>query len=181
MKYRTMTFYALIISVFGLFGCFSNEASISEDVEIIPSIYATDCDPELISEEECFSWVDDSNLQGYYTFYFENSNVLESEGNFDNGIPSGFWKFYYPDGRLRLEGNFSNQQRNGFWKSYYANGFVEWEGNFNNCIREGYWKFYYTNGRVAEEGNFNNAIRNGYWKYYFQDGILEWEGNYQCF
>lgn len=171
MKTITMI-YAMVFSIFSLFGCIVNDDDANGN--------GVNCDQELISDAECFAWIGDSSLQGFTVHSFTNSNVIESEGNYDSGIPSGFWKFYYPDGRIHMEGNYSNERKNGFWKSFNQAGFLEWEGNFTNCIRDGFWKFYYPNGQLKSEGNFTNAIKNGNWKFYFDNGVLDTELNYRC-
>src|SRR3712207_1722390 len=38
-------------------------------------------------------------FNGHYASYYYGTGTLRSEGNYNNGIPSGYWKFYYPDGR----------------------------------------------------------------------------------
>lgn len=46
--------------------------------------------------------------------------VLLEEGNYFEGIESGYWKYYDISGALRREGSFSNGQQTGEWRYYYT-------------------------------------------------------------
>lgn len=110
---------------------------------------------------------------GYTNIYFPESNRLAGEGNYENGSPSGYWKFYYVDGKKRKEGNFDNGYLSGYWKFYYDNGLKKEEGNYENNVRTGYWHFYHENGKKSSEGNYSNGNKQGEWKYFNEDGQLE--------
>ncbi len=111
-------------------------------------------------------------LNGYTYFYYANSYQLISEGNYQNGTPSGYWKIYYPNGKMMREGNFSNGKLSGYWKFYYNNGNLSEEGNYQNNVRSGTWKSYYNNGKLSSEGNYNNGNREGEWKFFDESGGL---------
>jgi antitoxin component YwqK of YwqJK toxin-antitoxin module len=42
------------------------------------------------------------------------------DGNLENGIASGNWKYYYPSGVVQIEGMYANGQETGMWMSYYT-------------------------------------------------------------
>lgn len=100
------------------------------------------------------------------------SGQIKSEGSYNNGVPSGYWKFYYENGRLKKEGNINNGQPSGYWKYYFENGLLLAEGNFNNGIQSGHWKYYYPNGPKESEGSYNNGYKVGEWIYYEIDGRI---------
>ena len=118
------------------------------------------------------------SVNGYTKYYYPGTGILSSEGNYENGTPTGYWKFYYSNGMLMREGNFSNGQLSGYWKFYYSNGLLKEEGNYSNGIPTGYWKYYYANGHLSAEGNYSNGIQQGAWKYYYVDGSLEMTTTY---
>ena len=86
------------------------------------------------------------NVNGYVKYYYLNTGIILSEGNYEAGRPSGYWKIFYPNGRMMREGNYSNGILSGYWKFYYDNGFMKEEGNYSNNIKSGTWKYYYPNG-----------------------------------
>lgn len=56
--------------------------------------------------------IDRSN--GLQRNYFDNG-VLMSEGNLENGLPEGVWKFFTPDGRMTIVGKYVNGKKEGRW------------------------------------------------------------------
>lgn len=114
----------------------------------------------------------DRAINGYSKFYYAGTGILISEGNYENGTPSGYWKLYYPDGKIMREGNYSNGQLSGYWKFYYVDGKMKEEGNYTNSIRTGTWKYYHPTGYLSATGNYSNGATHGEWKYYDANGIL---------
>ncbi|MGD1844122.1 MAG: toxin-antitoxin system YwqK family antitoxin [Salibacteraceae bacterium] len=120
-------------------------------------------------------------LNGFNVLFHPGTTTRASEGNLDNGIRTGFWKYYQTDGTtLTQEGNFTNGQLQGFWKVFYDSGEIREEGNYEACIRDGFWKFYFDvpNNQVQFEGHYTNGTRTGVWKEYNQQGgiVAECEG-----
>ena len=114
-----------------------------------------------------YNWVN-----GYQTYYYPNSNTISSQGNYQNGAPSGYWKQYYTNGNLMKEGNYSNGQLSGNWTFYYSSGIKKEEGNYQNNIKSGTWTYYYENGIKSSQGNYVNGNKEGQWSYYNIDGTL---------
>lgn len=95
-------------------------------------------------------------LQGFQKIMDETNSYLLAEGNVDAGVPNGFWKYYFPDGKLWKEGNYTNGRLQGFWKLYYENGNLREEGHYEDCQRNGFWKIYSREDEheLRFEGNF---------------------------
>ena len=111
-------------------------------------------------------------VNGYTTYYYPNSRIISSQGNYQNGSPSGYWKQYYANGKLMKEGNYSNGQLSGNWIFYYPSGIKKEEGNYQNNIKSGNWTYYYESGILSSEGNYANGNKEGQWSYYNTDGSL---------
>lgn len=119
-----------------------------------------------------------SATNGYIYSYYPYSNTVSSEGNYEHGVPSGYWKTYYPSGRLLREGNYAHGKLSGYWKFYYQNGLIQEEGNYQNNVKSGNWIYYHNNGQVASEGNYANGAQQGEWRYYNMDGSLNHQTTY---
>lgn len=133
------------------------------------------CSSEIPSENiSCESINMGANVNGFIVNYYSGSATKESEGNYTDGVQTGFWKFYSSNGSLLKEINFENGKIKGFAKKYFENGNLEMEGNYTNCKRNGFWKFYHndTDNLVYLEGNFENGIKSGDWKEYDNEGKL---------
>lgn len=55
-------------------------------------------------------------MNGYVKNYFDNG-TLQSEGNMSNGLPTGVWKYYTPNGMLNQVGTYVMGKRHGRWLS----------------------------------------------------------------
>lgn len=55
-------------------------------------------------------------MNGYVKNYYDNG-VLQSEGEYKDGLPTGFWKYYDPFGKLNQYGQYVLGKRDGRWLS----------------------------------------------------------------
>jgi uncharacterized protein len=158
------------------------------------------------------SFKSDSVPVGIHRYFDVNGDLIDSKiynelGNVvgqgiitDEGVRTGFWKFFYDSGELRAEGMYSNNRQNGSWIFYYRDGGKEQEGNFSNGFFDGVWTWFYKNGvKLKEEeylrgkedgvfvefndsgdtisfGNYSEGEKNGYW--IFKAGDVTERGNY---
>ena len=105
-------------------------------------------------QDICKDKISASSKNGYTKNYYDNSSKIESVGHYQNGIPQGFWKYFYRNEKVRAEGHYNKGKKQGFWKEYYKNGNVKSEGHIIQCEPSGYWKFYDKKGNVIREMNY---------------------------
>jgi antitoxin component YwqK of YwqJK toxin-antitoxin module len=61
-------------------------------------------------------WQDSSyNFKNNYVQHFYDNGVLQSEGNMEDGLPVGVWKFYDPFGKINQVGEYVKGKKNGRW------------------------------------------------------------------
>ncbi|MFT5777634.1 MAG: hypothetical protein ACI837_000582, partial [Crocinitomicaceae bacterium] len=53
-------------------------------------------------------------MNGFVQNYYDNG-TLQGEGEMNDGIPNGLWKFYDPYGKLNKMGNYTMGKRHGRW------------------------------------------------------------------
>ena len=130
----------------------------------------------------------------YKKFYFQNTDIVQSEGYMVDGKPDGYWKSYFQNGRLRSEGNRKNFELDGLWKFYDEDGktvqlinylkgkkngakttfnptFFTVE-NYVDDIKEGMSYTYDYDSLLLESVNFSGGLENGLKKYYDKDGNI---------
>ena len=91
------------------------------------------------------------------------------QGNPENcGKRTGFWKIYYPDGKLAMTGSYSRSTglRTGTWTEYYRSGEKMAEGPREH-VRNGTWTFWDKNGQILarfvfEDNEFVPARHEAY-------------------
>ena len=169
MKKALFVLIPLIFAWVTLFSCHHKDEIIGYD-PAFAHVYPT---PDGYPDTNRFNLPYTSTYaNGYTKYYYPHSNTLVSEGNYENGAPSGYWKVYYDNGKLLREGNYSNGYLTGYWKFYYVSGCLKEEGNYENNVRSGTWKFYYPNCIEASEGNYQNGDKSGEWKEYNENGTF---------
>ncbi len=133
-----------------------------------------DCNANVDNAIECDAIEVASSVDGFIVNYYSDGITKESEGNYEDGVPVGFWKFYYPDETLKKEGNFVDKKLDGFWKLYYESGNLKEEGNYHACVKTGHWNFYYdqSGSAIESSGSFLNGRKDGMWNYFDTNGEL---------
>jgi antitoxin component YwqK of YwqJK toxin-antitoxin module len=112
---------------------------------------------------------------GKWTMWYENGATY-SEQFYKNGLMTGVWKNYQPDGSVADIIDFENGKASYFHK----NGKVQSEGKISGQMgQEGKWILYYENGQVNAEGNYINGKKDGVWTWYDVKGKKTDEQTYQ--
>lgn len=114
--------------------------------------------------------------------YYDDGKTLLAEGNYENNLESGPWKFYYDTGSIEYDGGFkpveppapaktagkdepapaddtikAKAKRFGLWKRYYKSGDVFFEGNMDGGPT-GECKFYHKGGVLGAKGKLSNDL-----------------------
>ena len=133
---------------------------------------------------------------GKYKQFFSDGKTLKIEGKVDAGLPTGIWRVYYPDGKLKsvvnykdgnvdgeaffyydkspetkmAETTFDDDLLNGVYTEYWQNGAVKAELNYEDGKLYGKAKYYYPNGKIKIEGKYKKGEKKGKWLFYDQKG-----------
>ncbi len=96
-----------------------------------------------------------------------------------DGLKTGFWKSYYPNGGLRYFGYFIKGKPVGKMKRYYIGGLLQAEMNFNQTGTTALVKLYNVQGNLIAEGKYKEKSKDSTWNYYSSyDGRLVMRENY---
>jgi antitoxin component YwqK of YwqJK toxin-antitoxin module len=82
-----------------------------------------------------------------------------------NGLKQGYWKKYYPNGKLMYKAFFKDNKPVGIMHRYFDNGNLQALMNFDKTGKTRA-KLYFDNGKIAAEGNYINSKKDSIWKYY---------------
>jgi antitoxin component YwqK of YwqJK toxin-antitoxin module len=137
--------------------------------------------------------------QGYWIRY--DHDTLHYEGHFIDDKPTGEFKYYYGEGRLKARvyylddhrskatlfhkngvkmavGDYWDMAKDGVWKYYDEQGVLVSDETYDKSVRTGVWRSYYPEGQTVEEFTYQNDRKDGPWKQYFPDGSLKLSGGY---
>lgn len=98
-------------------------------------------------------------------------SILLSEGHYEKGLKSGYWKFYYKSGVLREQGDYYEGLKSGWWQTFDENNKLIEEASYSRGELSGYNKKY-IHGVISEEGKQFNGRKRGAWKYYHKNGEI---------
>lgn len=139
---------------------------------------------------------------GYWKKYDEKGTLLY-EGNFNNGVPTGTFKYYHTNGKLKstthfiqgthkvyttmfdmnekisAEGIFIDQQKDSIWNYYNEKGTLIKSESYKRGKKSGDWKtFSSQTGLLLEQCHYENDFLNGQRSTYFADGKISTRANY---
>ncbi|MBO4308094.1 MAG: hypothetical protein J5848_07280 [Bacteroidales bacterium] len=83
------------------------------------------------------------------------------EGDFQDGKEIGVFKYYYPDGTLKIRNTFTIPGRYCSHEAFDEKGRLIATGFFNQKNRDSVWHFYNEEGRVVKIASYRMGIKQG--------------------
>jgi len=111
-----------------------------------------------------------NGLEEGHAWFYENKNILVSEGEYSQGIENGKWIWYYSNGQIKAEGYYENGVGSGMWKYWDESGHIEREGEIENGKEKGKWLYYNDFGNVSTTRIYQAGLKNGLEIWYYNDG-----------
>ncbi|MBO4645429.1 MAG: toxin-antitoxin system YwqK family antitoxin [Bacteroidales bacterium] len=116
--------------------------------------------------------------QGFWKKYDESGRLLY-EGNFQNGVPVGQFKYYHTNGKLKSTTNFIQGTHKVYTVMYDESEKKAAEGIFVDQQKDSVWNYYNPKGTLIKTESYKKGKRNGLWRTYSsQTGILLEECTY---
>ncbi len=106
-------------------------------------------------------------------------DTLKYEGTFINDKPTGEFKYYYPNGKIKAVTAYSDSGSKAQTIMYFNNGTKNAEGLYIDKKKEGLWVYYGINGIKISEENYKTGIKEGNWKYFYENGKINRIENYK--
>lgn len=110
--------------------------------------------------------------------YIFRRGVIIGEGVFtDAGQKEGFWKEFYPDGKLKATGPYEKDVRKGLWKFYFNSGQLEQVGAYLDGQPDSTWRWFHSNGQLLREETFYEGLSDGIMTEYDAQGKIVIQGD----
>lgn len=93
----------------------------------------------------------------YTEFQYENG-VVSSQGFMKNGKPEGYWKTFYPNGKLKSEGNRVNHELDSLWVFYSEDGITTQSITYSEGKKDGEKKSFYPDGIIQKKEVFASDV-----------------------
>ncbi len=110
--------------------------------------------------------------QGFWQKKDSAGNTVYT-GRFVDGYPTGEFRYFYPDGKLKALSRFSEKGKKSSTVSFYKNGLKMASGIYLNEKKDSIWQFFneYDGGLVSEE-SYKNGLKEGMSKIFNPSGTL---------
>lgn len=77
---------------------------------------------------------------------------------------------YYSESIKAESISYINGKRHGFYKKWFPNGKLSFESNYVNGLQDGTTRTWWKNNNLRSEANYSNGIVNGIQKQWYQSG-----------
>ncbi len=109
-------------------------------------------------------------LDGEFFEYGEEGDTITA-GNYYMDEEDGDW--YYNNRGMIEKGAYYEGMRTGKWMVWYPDGKVAFDMNFDQDLYDGKYTAYWENGRVKVEGKYEAGIPIGVWLQYDEEGNVQ--------
>jgi len=96
---------------------------------------------------------------------FAQSDTVFNQTDAKN-LKQGYWKKFYPNGKLMYKGFFKDDKPVGEMRRYFESGALKALFNYDLNGTFAKARLYYENGSPAADGNYFNALKDSMWIYY---------------
>lgn len=161
------------VKFLGLFGIIAfSLLSCKKDIEIVREM-----DEEGNLKVEYQRRIKDFAKQGWFKFYYPDGKIFEEAEYVENEL-HGTRKLFHENGNIQAEETYVQGNFEGPYKAYFPNGNPLREGQYRANSMDGDWKYYYETGQLKEIVRFNDNLENGPFEEYYPSGIVKARGTY---
>tara|TARA_B100000212_G_scaffold315574_1_gene269843 strand:- start:1398 stop:1949 length:552 start_codon:yes stop_codon:yes gene_type:complete len=116
--------------------------------------------------------VDNQPYVGWMVDHYENGRLRSLE-YLREGVPSGLFRIWHPNGIPQSEGFFRDGMEDGVWTLWFENGKKREMKIFEKGALKGPYAWWHTNGQLRAEGTYENGKKEGIWIFYDKFGKEE--------
>jgi len=98
--------------------------------------------------------------------YAMDTSVIAYQKSYYEGYQTGFYKIYFPTGKLMETSIYMKDKKNGDYTLYETDGTIIVKGKYVNDIKDGYWAY----RKYKIFGKYKDGLKHGKWKWYQENG-----------
>ena len=108
--------------------------------------------PEVIIEIE-----NNEPFTGVVFALYNNGNI-QYEWSYVDGIPNGFWKYYFYTGKVQYEFTYIKGNKHGPCRAWHFNGKLNFESQYKDDVLNGEQVFWTYNGELDHKRVYANGV-----------------------
>ena len=116
--------------------------------------------------------VDNQPYVGWMVDHYENGRLRSLE-YLREGVPSGLFRIWHPNGIPQSEGFFRDGMEDGVWTLWFENGKKREMKIFEEGALKGPYAWWHSNGQLRAEGTYENGKKEGIWIFFDKFGKEE--------
>lgn len=116
--------------------------------------------------------IDNQPYEGWMVDNYVNGKLRSLE-HVREGVHSGPFRIWYPNGIPQSEGFFREGIKDGVWTLWFENGKKREMKIFEEGVIEGPYAWWHSNGQLRGEGTYKNGKKEGIWIFYDKFGKEE--------
>ena len=97
-------------------------------------------------------------LVGFYSAFYSDSNTLQTQGQYRQGLKSGVWKTWHPNGTILKSEHWKYGKLNGIFSEFDEKGNLTKTGSYLNGQPEGAFSIY-VQGTLVEKIKYRHGIQ----------------------
>ncbi|MCR4828960.1 MAG: hypothetical protein K5864_05800 [Bacteroidales bacterium] len=105
------------------------------------------------------------------------------EGDFVDGLETGTFTYYYPDGTLKIRNIFTTPGKYCSHEAYDEKGHLLAKGYYSQHNRDGQWTFYNEDGKVVKQASYRMGVKEGVHIVFTSKGdtaeVTTWKDNHR--
>lgn len=113
----------------------------------------------------------------------DNQGAKVYEGQFVDGLETGTFTYYYPDGKVRIRNEYTVPGKVCNHTVYDSEGNMLAKGVLNQKNRDGMWQFYSKKGKLLKITHYKMGVRHGQQVLFNSDGdtaeVSNWNDNHR--
>lgn len=117
---------------------------------------------------------------GPITEYYEGGENVYFQGQYQDNLVDGEWKYFYLDGQLAKVGSYVDGKLSGQWRYYRPDGSLEHVELYQAGKENGEWTYYRDDGKtVLQTKNYLNGELHGPWVRWHSPDQMEMQAEYR--
>lgn len=157
-----------LVFIVGCNSTSNNKKSVSISIDNSKIIHK---DSLVLNGNEGNWYYKDKLYNGFAVKYYANNSLKEKTGFF-NGKKQGVYKYWFPNGVLKLESNYNKNTLVDSYTTWWNNGNIALEVLYVNGSKEGLEKQYYEDGSLSKKRNLVNGRENGIQQAWLKNGKI---------
>lgn len=115
----------------------------------------------------------DEVIPTVFYYWYANGKIYSNQGGYSGNLLHGPYVEHFADGNLLLKGNYERGVKSGRWTYWYRDGAIKESTGFEGGLLEGNITRYTPDGRILYSANYRKDVLHGKMNTVVNDTLFE--------